>query len=141
MFENYILTKRAERAIRQSNMKTILFIEDESALQKTFNDILTKAGYEMISALDGEAGFQLAQAKKPDLILLDLILPRIHGFEVLKQLKEDLATKAIPVIVLTNLEGLGEIEKAIELGATTYLVKAQYTLEELVEKIKGALEE
>ncbi len=120
-------------------MKKILFIEDESALQKTFGEILSQEGYEMISALDGEAGLRLAKTKKPDLILLDLILPRVHGFDVLKQLKEDPKTKEIPVIVLTNLEGIEDVDKALELGATTYLVKAQYSLEEVVEKIKKAL--
>ena len=119
--------------------KTILFIEDESALQKTFGEILKQEGYEMIPALDGEVGLRLAKDKKPDLILLDLILPRIHGFDVLKKLKEDKETKEIPIIVLTNLEGISDVDKAIELGATTYLVKAQYTLEEVVEKIKKAL--
>jgi len=119
--------------------KTILFIEDESALQKTFGEILKQEGYEMIPALDGEVGLRLAKDKKPDLILLDLILPRIHGFEVLKKLKEDKETKEIPIIVLTNLEGISDVDKAIELGATTYLIKAQYTLEEVVEKIKKTL--
>ncbi len=120
-------------------MKTILFIEDESALQKTFGEILSQEGYKMISALDGEVGLRLAKTEKPDLILLDLILPKVHGFEVLKKLKEDPETKEIPIIVLTNLEGIGDVDKAIELGATTYLVKAQYSLEEIVEKIKKAL--
>jgi len=122
-------------------MKTILFIEDESALQKTFEEILKQEGYEMISALDGEVGLRLAKTQKPDLILLDLILPKVNGFEVLKELKKDKETKDIPVIVLTNLEGIGDVEKALELGATTYLVKAQYSLEEVVEKIKKALGE
>jgi len=121
--------------------KTILFIEDESALQKTFGDILRQEGYEMISALDGEAGLRVARERKPNLILLDLILPKIHGFDVLKQLKEDKETKEIPIIVLTNLEGIGDVDRAIELGATTYLVKAQYSLDEVVEKIKKALGE
>lgn len=121
-------------------MKKILFIEDESALQKTFGEILSQEGYEMIPALDGETGLKMAKTKKPDLILLDLILPKVHGFDVLKQLKEDPETKEIPVIILTNLEGIGDVDKAIGLGATTYLVKAQYTLEEVLEKIKKALE-
>lgn len=120
-------------------MKKILFIEDESALQKTFGEILRQEGYEMISALDGEAGLKLAKSIKPDLILLDLILPKIHGFDVLKELKEDEKTKEIPIIVLTNLERVEDVEKALELGATTYLVKADYTLEEVIEKIKNAL--
>ena len=122
-------------------MKKILFIEDESALQKTFGDILGQEGYEMVSALDGQEGLRLVKAKKPDLILLDLILPKLHGFEVLKKLKEDEDTKDIPIIVLTNLEGVGDVEKALELGATTYLVKANYTLEEVISKIKKALGE
>jgi DNA-binding response OmpR family regulator len=120
-------------------MKKILFIEDESALQKTFREVLEKENYEMISALDGEAGLRLAKFQKPDLILLDLILPKKDGFEVLKELKEDESTKGIPVIVLTNLEDVESVERAIELGATTYLVKAQYTLEEVIQKVKKAL--
>jgi len=95
----------------------------------------------MIPALDGETGLEVAKTKKPDLILLDLILPKVHGFDVLKQLKEDPGTKGIPVIILTNLEGIGDVDRAIGLGATTYLVKAKYTLEEVLEKIKKALGE
>ena len=122
-------------------MKHILFIEDESALQKTVGEVLKQEGYEVIPALDGEAGLELAKRKKPDLILLDLILPKLHGFEVLKKLKEDEETKEIPVIILTNLEGMGDVDKAIKLGATTYLVKANYSLEEIAEKIKKIIEE
>jgi len=122
-------------------MKKILFIEDESALQKTFGEVLKQEGYEMISALDGETGLRLAKSEKPDLILLDLILPKIHGFDVLKKLKGDKETKDIPVIVLTNLEKIEDVDKALELGATTYLIKAQYSLEEVVEKIKKVLQE
>jgi len=120
--------------------KNILFIEDESALQKTFDEILRQEGYEIISALDGETGIKLAKSKIPDLILLDLILPKKNGFEILSELKNDPATKDIPVIVLTNLEGLADINKVIELGATTYLVKSQYNLKEVIEKIKDVLE-
>ena len=122
-------------------MKKILFIEDESALQKTFGEILTIEGYEMVSALDGETGLKLAQTEKPDLIILDLVLPKLHGFEVLQKVKADKEIKDIPVIVLTNLETMADVEKAIELGAMTYLVKANYSLEEVISKVKKALEE
>ncbi len=122
-------------------MKKILFIEDESALQKTFDDILRREGYETVSALDGEIGLKLAKTEKPDLILLDLILPKVNGFEVLKELKRNEETKGIPVIILTNLEGINDIEKVLELGATTYLIKASYSLEEVIKKIKDALGE
>lgn len=120
-------------------MKKILFIEDESDLQKTFNDLLAQEGYKMISALDGEIGLRLSRTEKPDLILLDLVLPKINGFEVLKRLKQDPETKEIPVIILTNLEGIKDVEKALKTGATTYLVKASYTLEEVLEKVEKAL--
>lgn len=121
-------------------MKKILLIEDESALQRTFGDIFKKVGFQMISALDGEIGLRLALNENPDLILLDLILPKFDGFEVLKRLKADPKTKKIPVIILTNLEGMEDIDKTLALGATTYLVKTQYTLEEVIEKVKKALE-
>lgn len=122
-------------------MKRILFIEDESALQKTFGEILKQEGYQMISALDGEVGLELAKNQKPDLILLDLVLPKLHGFEVLQQLAKDHQTKQIPVIVLTNLEAMEDVEKTLKLGATTYLVKENYSLEEIVKKIKKILGE
>ncbi len=119
--------------------KKILFIEDESALQKTFGEVLRQEGYQVISAMDGEEGLRLAQTEKPDLILLDLVLPKLHGFEVLKKLKEDKNTESIAVIVLTNLESTGDVEKAVQLGAKTYLVKANYDLEDVLKKVKDAL--
>ncbi len=121
-------------------MKTILFVEDEATLQKTLGELLTNEGYEVISALDGEIGLRLAKDKKPDLILLDLILPKFHGLEVLEKLKKDEEIKNIPVIVLTNLEDMENVEKALELGATTYLVKVNYTPKEILEKIKKVFE-
>jgi DNA-binding response OmpR family regulator len=120
-------------------MKKILFIEDEFTLQKTFGEFLKKEGYEMISALDGETGLRLAKTKKPDLVLLDLILPRLQGFDLLEQLKGNPGTKNIPVIVLTNLETPEGIDRVLAAGATTYLLKTQYTFPELVEKIKKAI--
>lgn len=121
------------------NMKKILFIEDEAALQQVFAGFLRDQGYEVKSALDGEIGLRLAKEEAPDLILLDLILPKMHGLDVLTKLKEDETTKDVPVIVLTNLEGMKEVNKAIELGARTYLVKMNYTLEEVLRKIEKVL--
>lgn len=120
-------------------MKTILIIEDESALQKTLGDVLSQEGFEIVSALDGEVGIRLATERRPDVILLDLILPKANGFDVLKSLKEQEATKSIPVVVLTNLESMEDIQKALDLGAMTYLVKSNYTLQEVVEKVQKAL--
>lgn len=121
--------------------KKILFVEDEPALQKALSDSLTGNGYEMIQALDGDIGLRLAAEKKPDLILLDLILPQKNGFEVLERLRQNPETAQLPVIVLTNLEGMEEVEHALRLGATTYLVKSNYSLEEVLRKVKQALGE
>lgn len=117
-------------------MKTILLVEDEPTLQKTLSLALTQEGYEVKSALDGELGLRLAREAKPDIILLDLILPKMDGFEVLDELKKNDETKDIPVIVLTNLESTQDIEKALSLGASNYLVKANYDLKDVVEKVK-----
>ncbi|OGF62417.1 hypothetical protein A2926_02460 [Candidatus Giovannonibacteria bacterium RIFCSPLOWO2_01_FULL_44_40] len=120
-------------------MKKILFVEDEEALQQAMGKMLEQHNYNVLKALDGEIGLKVAQKEMPDLILLDLILPKKNGFEVLEELKNDPATKNIPVIVLTNLEGSAEVERALSLGATTYLVKANYKLDELLTKIEIVL--
>jgi len=120
-------------------VQNILLIEDEAALQKTIGEVLQKEGYNMLSAMDGEEGIKIAREKKPDLILLDLILPKKDGFGVLSSLKSSSETKSIPIIVLTNLGEMENIDRAVELGATTYLVKSDYSLKEIVEKIKTAL--
>jgi DNA-binding response OmpR family regulator len=118
---------------------TILFIEDEEALQQSMGRALDFAGFGVLQALDGEAGVAVAKKDKPDLILLDLILPKMDGFEVLKALKGDAITKDIPVMVLTNLESSRDVDKVAAMGAATYLVKANYELKELISKIKETL--
>jgi len=120
-------------------MAHILFIEDETTLQKTLGGALKDAGFEVSNAFDGEMGLKLAREGKPDLILLDLILPKKDGFAVLAEIKNEAELKDTPVIVLTNLEAVEDVEKVIELGATTYLVKANYDLPEIVSKIKKIL--
>ncbi len=122
-------------------MKKILFIEDEETLQRTFGDVLQREKYEVVKALDGKIGLRLAKSEKPDLIILDLVLPKMLGFEVLKALKKDKETKDIPVLILTNLERPKDVEQALNLGATTYLVKTNYALEEVIDKIKKVLKE
>jgi len=120
-------------------MKKVLFVEDEEMLQKTLGDVLSKEGYKVISALTGDQGLRLAKKEKPDLILLDLILPKLSGLEVLAELKKKPETKKIPVIVLTQIDNPFEIGKALELGANAYLVKVSYDFKEIIEKIKKIL--
>jgi DNA-binding response OmpR family regulator len=117
-------------------MNKILLIEDEMRLHKMFENVFKEAGFELISAYDGITGLQLAEEKSPCLILLDLILPRKNGFEVLSELKKNPRLASIPIVILTNLEGPQDVEKAFSLGAYIYLVKSNYSIDELLEKIK-----
>jgi len=119
--------------------KKILIIEDDSVLQKALTEFLTAEGFETVSALDGEEGVKIGKEKKPDLVLLDIVLPKMDGYEVLKTMKADEGTKNIPIILLTNLGSVNDVEKALGLGATTYLIKADYKLEEVTKKIKEVL--
>ncbi len=117
----------------------ILIIEDEETLQKALQEILLQENYEVVSALDGELGFKMASSEMPDMILLDLILPKMDGFEVLEALRKDEKTKKIPIIILTNLGGTEDVQKALVLGATNYVVKADHDLSEIVEKVKEVI--
>ncbi|MGB9680813.1 MAG: response regulator [Minisyncoccia bacterium] len=117
--------------------KKILFIEDEFSLQKTLSQMLQTNGYTVISSLEGKGGVNLAKREKPDLIILDLILPKMNGFEVLEELKKDEETKDIPVIVLTNLEDNQSIEKVLSYNVLHYFVKSNFTPHEIVEKINA----
>src|SRR5947199_293557 len=120
-------------------MSKILVVEDEFSLQKAMVDVLVINGYESISANDGEKGLTLAKSEKPNLILLNIILPKMNDFDVLKALKADETTKNIPIIVLTNLENSDDIEQALSLGAMTYLVKTNYELDDIIKRVKDAL--
>lgn len=103
------------------------------------SEALVAAGFSVANASDGEAGLALVRSEMPDLVLLDLILPKLDGFSVLQELKKDEKTKDIPVMVLTNLESADDVEKVIALGATTYLVKANYDLPDIVAKAQEVI--
>lgn len=119
--------------------KKILIVEDDKFLRELIVKKLSEEGFITLEAIDGEEGLKKAKEEKPDLILLDLILPGIDGFEVLDKLKKDQETKSIPVIVLSNLGQKEDIEKGLKLGAFDYLVKANFTPGEIIEKVKNAL--
>ncbi|MDD3498397.1 MAG: response regulator [Candidatus Moranbacteria bacterium] len=119
--------------------KKILIVEDDVALRQTLAEFLEADSFSVLTAADGEEGVQAAKSGTPDLILLDIVLPKKNGFEAIKEIKKDKKTKDIPIILLTNLGSLSDIEKALSLGATTYLVKGDYQLREIVEKIKDIL--
>lgn len=122
-------------------MKKILTIEDDRFLRQLIQKKLADSGFEALSASDGESGLTLIKEQKPDLVLLDLILPGIDGFEVLATIKKDPETKDIPVIILSNLGQEGDVNKGVEYGAVDYMVKAHFTPNEIVEKVKQSLGE
>ena len=119
--------------------KKVLIVEDDPILQKAIQDYLKSDGFEVEVASDGEEGLQMAKTKNPELILLDIILPKLNGFEVLKAVKADEKIQKVPIILLTNLGGMNDVEKALALGASTYLVKSDYSMGEISQKIKDTL--
>lgn len=119
--------------------KTILIIEDDKFLRELIAQKLIKEGYEISEAVDGEKGIKKIKEEKPDLVLLDLILPGIDGFEVLSRMKEDEALAKIPVIILSNLGQREDVERGLKMGAVDYLIKAHFTPREIINKIKNAL--
>jgi len=117
-------------------MKKILMIEDDKFLRKFYRDKLTRAGFDFIEATNGEEGLNKVISESPDLVLLDLILPRKNGFDVLIEMKRNENTKKIPVIILSNLGQESDIKRGLELGAQDYLVKPEISLSEVVDKVK-----
>lgn len=119
--------------------KRILLAEDDRFLRRAAEARLRQHGFEVLIAHDGEEALQVARAERPDLVLLDVVMPRLQGFDVLKALKRDPVTARIPVIVLSNLGQDSDVEQAIALGAEAYLVKAHLSLQDLVQKIDATL--
>jgi len=119
--------------------KRILIVEDEKTLRETLEDYLKEDGFEVKIAKDGETGMNLIKEEEFDLIVLDIILPKKDRFKILEEVKKDEKRKNIPVIILTNLESVEDIQKAFERGVTNYLVKSDHSLVEVSEKIKEIL--
>jgi len=120
-------------------MSKILIIEDDSFLQSLEVNKLTKSGYSVITASNGTEGMKKIEDPGVDLILLDLILPDIDGFEILEKIRKNEATKKTPVIVFSNLSDEKDVTKASSLGVTQFMVKSNFTLDELVTEIKKVL--
>ncbi len=117
----------------------VLIIEDDQRINRVYMVKLSSEGIDVITALDGEEGLRKVFSEKPDLILLDLMLPRKSGFEILKEIKQNPETKNIPVLILSNLAQEKEVKKGLEMGAEDYLVKTNYSIGQVMEKIRKAL--
>lgn len=121
-------------------MAKILLVEDDLPLVRMYQIVLQKAGFEFESALDGEEGLKIAKDQKPDLILLDLVMPKLDGFGVLKEIKAMPSLSKIPIICLSVLHQEEDIKKCKDLGASDYLVKTDVSSDEIIDKIKSFLE-
>lgn len=119
-------------------MKKILLIEDDAFLVDIYKTKLKEAGFEVSVAFDGEEGFKKAKEEKPDLVLLDLVLPGMDGWEFLKKAKNENLSN-LKIVILSNLGQKEEVEKGANLGAVKYLVKSHYAPSEVVEEVKKVL--
>jgi DNA-binding response OmpR family regulator len=121
--------------------KMVLIIDDDPLFQEDLTGALVEAGYRVENAYDGEAGLRCILKEAPNLVILDLILPKKDGFKVLRELNGWEEMKRIPVIVLSNLQNSDNIEIAIRLGVTDYLVKSNYTVAQIIQKVRDVLGE
>ena len=115
-------------------MAKILIIDDEEAILKIYREALGK--HQVLTANNGKEGYEMAEKESPDLVLLDIIMPEINGLDVLSKLKDNKNTSTIPIVVLTNLPKEASKEKATQLGAADYLVKAENDPDKVAEKVK-----
>ncbi|MDP3769400.1 MAG: response regulator [bacterium] len=121
-------------------MNRILIVEDEEFLVRALKDNLETMGYAVDTAMNGEDAMEHMRQNRPDLILLDLLMPKRDGFYVLEEAKKNPELMLIPIIVLSNFGGDAEIKRALAMGANDYFVKSQHPIEEVIEKMKEYLE-
>jgi DNA-binding response OmpR family regulator len=119
--------------------RRVLLAEDDRFLRRAAEARLRRHGLEVLTAVDGEEALRIARAERLDLVLLDVVMPKLEGFEVLKLLKEDEATASIPVIILSNLGQERDVAQAKALGAVAFLVKAHLSLQDLVDRVEAVL--
>lgn len=121
-------------------MKKILLVEDEQILAKMYQDKFSRAGFKVILALESKEGLKLAKKEKPDLVLLDILLPRENGIFFLQELRKDPKISSIPVVAFSNYDDPTTKIQALKLGVKDYLIKTNYTPQEIVGKIKKYLQ-
>lgn len=119
--------------------KIVLLVEDDPFLMDIYNTKLEKEGFEVKIAENGEKALKILGKEKLDLLILDIVLPKIDGWEILEKIKKDRELKNLPVIVLSNLGQKAEVEKGLRSGAVKYLIKAHFTPAEVVNEIKKIL--
>lgn len=117
----------------------VLIVEDDPLMSRMYQKIFTFEGYEVLMAGNGEEGLEKAKKEKPTIILLDVMMPKMNGLQMLEKLKLDPDSKSIPVIMLTNLAGEKDAETALSKGAVKYIVKSEYEPKQVVDMVKEIL--
>lgn len=120
-------------------MAKVLIVEDDPLMSRMYEKIFLFEKYEVELAHDGQEGLDKARSVKPTVIMLDVMMPKMNGLQVLEQLKSDPATKGIPVIMLTNLAGQQDAETALSKGAVKYLIKSEHEPKEVTDMVKEIL--
>ena len=122
-----------------SDPQTILIVEDQIGFRQIYQDVLESFGYTVLTAEDGEVGWAMMREQKPDLVLLDLGLPKITGLEILEMARADEKTRTLPIMIFSVMGEQKEVDKAMKLGANDYILKGFTSNREIVEKIKKFL--
>lgn len=122
-----------------NDKKKILLVEDDVFILELLSDKLIKSDFEVNIAKDGEECMDILKSFKPDVVLLDILLPKIDGFEVLRQMKASPDLSTIPIIIISNLGQKEEVQRAKDLGADDYIIKANFTTSEIINKIRSIL--
>jgi CheY-like chemotaxis protein len=125
---------------RSTQATRILLVEDDRFLRRAAEVMLKRHGFDIVSAEDGEAGLAAARAHQPALILLDLIMPKMQGFDVIVQLKRDPQTASIPVVVMSNLGQESDVQRAMDAGAVAFVVKSNTALQDLATRVRAILD-
>jgi CheY-like chemotaxis protein len=123
----------------ETNGSRVLLAEDDRFLRRAAEVELRKHGYVVLAAADGEEALRIAMEQIPDIILLDLIMPKMHGFEVLRKLKQQESTAKIPVVIMSNLGQEQDVQQAMADGAMAYLIKSDLSLKDLSRNVEQAL--
>jgi CheY-like chemotaxis protein len=126
--------------VMEEQTKRVLLVEDDRFLRKAAEVMLRRHGFTIYTAVDGEEALRMARSEGPDLILLDLIMPKLQGFEVLRILKQDPTTRQIPIVVLSNLGQESDVQQALQGGAAAYFIKSNFSLQELVIQVQKVLQ-
>ncbi|MDO8269752.1 MAG: response regulator [Candidatus Levybacteria bacterium] len=120
-------------------MIKVLIVEDDVLISRMYQKVFESEGYEVLMAGNGQEGLDMARTKAPTIILLDIMMPKMNGMQMLEQIKADPKIAKIPVIVLTNLSGTTDAERALKLGAVKYIVKSEHKPKDVFDMVKGIL--